>query len=177
MEQNGPERSPGSRGRWVVAVVAVLAVAAGGAMLLWPQRKKALPPPPRALVTSTPSPSPSKVLPYPWFAAGTCYDHPQLSPVITHAEARPCTQDHDAESIANVLLPDGLTSDFVIGKTLRELCKDPVAAAEARQGGGTFYTYPITPDLTYYKQGYRDATCGLAVSDHQGGTKLHGPLH
>ncbi|MER5640895.1 hypothetical protein ABT095_28595 [Kitasatospora sp. NPDC002227] len=178
MERDEPRQGGGSRGRWVtVAVLAVLAVGAGAAMLLWPDRKKSLPPPPRPSVTATPSPSPSKVLPYPWFAVGTCYDHPQLSKVITSPEARPCAPDHDVESVANVLLPDGLTSDFTIGKALRELCKAPVAAAEQRQGGGTFYGYPIAPDLTFYRQGYRDATCGIAASDHQGGAKLHGPLH
>ncbi|AUG76647.1 hypothetical protein CFP65_1770 [Kitasatospora sp. MMS16-BH015] len=168
----------GRRGRRAAVAVTVLVVLAGVVVLLWPAPKKkaALPPPPPPS-SSAPAPSPSAPkLPYPWFAAGTCYDHPQLSKVITSAEARPCTGDHDAEAIANVKLPEGLTTDLAIGRALRELCKAPAAEWQQRQGGGTFYTYPVTPDLTFYTQGYRDATCGLAVSNHQDGEKLHAPL-
>ncbi|WP_441246634.1 hypothetical protein [Kitasatospora sp. McL0602] len=179
MEQNGKQQAGRSRGRWLLAAVTAVALVVGVALLLWPEPKKKLllpPPPSPSPSPSSPAPSPSKVLPYPWFPAGSCFDHPQLSTVITSPEARPCAQGHDAESISNPLLPEGLTSDFAIGKALRELCKAPAATTEQRQGGGTYYGYPISPDLTFYKQGYRDATCGLAASNHQGGAKLQAPL-
>lgn len=161
--------------RAVVAAVLVLVV--GVAVLLWPdgKKKQALPPPPSA--SPSPSPSPSRVLPYPYFTPGTCFDHPQLSEAITRAEARPCEQAHDGEAIANVVLPDGLTNDALIGRTLRELCKAPLAEWEQRQGGGgPYYGFPIGPYLDFYKQGMHEATCTMTVSNQQHGRKLTGNL-
>ncbi|GGV26335.1 hypothetical protein GCM10010495_47920 [Kitasatospora herbaricolor] len=170
----------------VLAVAAVLVLLLGvtATVLLWPEhRPVALPPPaPSPTVstpapTPTPTPTPSKVLPYPFFPVGTCLDHPQLSKAITKSEARPCEGSHDAESIATVLLPEGLTSDSQIGRALREACATAVDAAEKRQGGGgPYYGFPLGPYLAYYQQGMRDATCTLAVSNKQGGTKLTGQL-
>jgi hypothetical protein len=52
-----------------------------------------------------------------------------------------------------------------------------VGAAEQRQGGGgPYYGFPLGPFLAYYQQGMRDATCTLAASNKQGGTKLTGRL-
>ncbi|MFD9127985.1 hypothetical protein [Kitasatospora sp. NPDC059571] len=170
------DRGDGRRIAAVVAVVAVLAVAA--AVLLWPDgHHRAAPPPPAPSAPPSPSPSPSKQLPYPYFTPGTCLDHPQLSTVITRAEQRPCERPHDGEAIANVVLPEGLTSDLQIGRALRELCKDPLAAREAAQGGGgPYYGFPLGPYLQYYKDGMRDATCTMTASDRQGGQKLTGRL-
>ncbi|MEV8093930.1 hypothetical protein [Kitasatospora sp. NPDC085879] len=162
----------------VVAVVVVLAVAA--AVWLWPDggRRAAPPPPAPSSAPPSPSPSPSKTLPYPWFTPGTCFDHPQLSEVITRAEERPCEQPHDGEAIADVLLPEGLTSDVQIGRAMRELCAAPLAEWQQRQGGGgPYYGFPLGPYLQYYKQGLRDATCTLTASNRQHGRKLTGRLH
>jgi len=168
------------RRRVVAAVVAVVVlVAVGAAVLLWPDGKKkaALPPPPASPAPASPSPSPAKVLPYPYFLPGTCFDHPQLSEAITRAEERPCEQQHDGEAIADVVLPDGLTSDTQIGRTLRELCKGPLAEWEQRQGGGgPYYGFPLGPYLQYYQQGMHEATCTMTVSDRQHGRKLNGHL-
>ncbi|WP_431678046.1 hypothetical protein [Kitasatospora sp. KL5] len=162
----------------VVAVVVVLAVAA--AVWLWPdgERRAAPPPPAPGSSAPSPSPSPSPTLPYPFFEPGTCFDHPQLSEVITRAEERPCEQPHDGEAIANVKLPEGLTSDVQIGRALRDLCKEPLAERDRRQGGGgPYYGFPLGPYLPYYKQGMRDATCTMTVSNVQHGRKLTGRFH
>ncbi|MEV4557582.1 hypothetical protein AB0K51_11370 [Kitasatospora sp. NPDC049285] len=164
----------------LAAVVAALAVVAAS-VLLWPEpaHRQAAPPPPSpsASPSPSPSPSPSRQLPYPFFTPGTCLDHPQLSEVIAKAEARPCDQPHDGEAIADVVLPDGLTSDTAIGRAMRELCQAPLAAAEQRQGGGgPYYGFPIGPYLQYYQQGMHDATCTLTASSRQHGTKLTAPL-
>ncbi|MDH6577981.1 hypothetical protein [Kitasatospora sp. MAP5-34] len=176
-----PVKERPRRARTAVVVAAVLAVAVGATVLLWPDpgtKKAALPhPPPPPSTSSTPSPSPTKVLPYPYFLPGTCFDHPQLSTVITRAEARPCEQQHDGEAISDIVLPEGLTSDTQIGRALREACKAPLAQWEQRQGGGgPYYGFPLGPYLQYYKAGLRDATCTMTASDRQGGRKLTGQL-
>ncbi|MER8182517.1 hypothetical protein [Kitasatospora sp. NPDC094015] len=165
--------------RVVATVVAVVVLVVGAAVLLWPEggHRVAAPPPPSPSPSASPSPTPTEVLPYPYFLPGTCLDHPQLSEQVTRAEERPCAQPHDAEAIANVVLPDGLTSDTLIGRALRDLCKAPLAEWEQRQGGGgPYYGFPLGPYLQYYQQGMHKATCTLAVSDHQGGQKLTGSL-
>ncbi|WP_280665806.1 MULTISPECIES: hypothetical protein [unclassified Kitasatospora] len=174
-----PASRPTGGRRRVLALAGVLlvAVAAVTAVLLWPAKHKpvaAAPPPPSP--TASPSPSPTKVLPYPYFPAGTCIDHPQLSKGITRAEAHPCAQPHDGEAIANPVLPDGLTKDSQIGQALLKACQPFVDDWTARQGGGHWYSFPIGPYLAYYNQGMRDATCTLAGSDVQGGSKLTGHL-
>ncbi|WP_156178502.1 hypothetical protein [Saccharothrix sp. ST-888] len=169
-------RARGGR-RWWMALLAVVVVAALGGLFLWPERQKVALPPPAAPTSHSPSasPSPSKVLPYPYFLPGTCLDHPQLSTGITKAEARPCTEAHDGEAIANVVLPEGLASDLLIGRTLRELCQAPLTDWEQQQGGGgPYYGFPIGPYLKFYQQGMRDATCTMTVSEHQGGAKTTG---
>lgn len=161
--------------RAAAVAVTVLAVLVAAAVLLWPdaRHRTATARPP----TTTPSPSPSKILPYPYFLPGTCLDHPQLSTGITRAEERPCTAPHDGEAIADVVLPEGLTSDLRIGQAVRELCAAPLAVAEQRQGGGgPYYGFPLGPYLPYYRQGLRDATCTLTAGDRQGGRKLTGRL-
>ncbi|WP_354639582.1 hypothetical protein [Kitasatospora camelliae] len=164
--------------RIVAAGVAVAVLVVGAAVLLWPDRRKpAAAPPPPSSAPPSPSPTPTRSLPYPFFTPGTCLDHPQLSKVITKAEERPCDQSHDGEAIANVVLPDGLTDDAQIGRALRELCKAPLAEWEGRQGGGgPYYGFPIGPYLPYYQQGLHEATCTMTVSDRQGGRKLTGHL-
>ncbi len=168
------------RARTALIVLVVLALVVTAAVWLWPDPKKkaALPPPPSPSPTSSsPSPMPTRTLPYPYFLPGTCFDHPQLSTVITRAEQRPCDKEHDGEAIANILLPEGLTSDTQIGRALREACAAPLAAWEQRQGGGgPYYGFPLGPYLQYYKAGMRDSTCTMTVSDHQGGRKLTGLL-
>ncbi len=163
-----------------VSAVLVLLLAVVATAVLWPQDKPvALPPPPSASPSPSPTPTatPTKVLPYPFFTVGACLDLPQLSKVITKAEARPCEGAHDAEAIADVLLPEGLTSDSQIGRALLEVCKAAVDTAEKLQGDtGPYYSRPLGPYLAYYQQGMRDATCTLAVSTRQGGRKLTGPL-
>ncbi|MDH6132570.1 hypothetical protein P3T37_001955 [Kitasatospora sp. MAA4] len=168
------------RGRLIALVVAVLlAAGAVAAVLLRPAAHHAVaaPPPPSPHASPTPSPSPAKQLPYPYFPAGTCLDHPQLSKGITKAEARGCDQPHDGEAIANPVLPDGLTKDSQIGQALLKACGPFVGDWTARQGGGHWYSFPIGPDLAYYQQGLRDATCVLTGSTVQGGSKLTGHLH
>ena len=82
-----------------------------------------------------------------------------------------------AAPIANVRLPEGLTSDVQIGRALRELCAAPLAEREQRQGGGgPYYGFPIGPYLQYYKEGMREATCTMTVSDRQHGRELTGHL-
>ncbi|PYC87730.1 hypothetical protein C7C46_02985 [Streptomyces tateyamensis] len=169
------------RSRTAATVVALLVALAGvAAVLLWPSSPKhpaaAAPPSPSHSPSPSPSPSPTKKLPYPWFPVGSCVDHPKLSPVITAAEARPCQGPHDGESIANPLLPDGLTKESQIALALIRACQPYVTSWEAAQGGGTWYGIPMGPSLAYYNQGLRDATCLLTDSQHEGGTKLTGPL-
>ncbi|WP_035850306.1 hypothetical protein [Kitasatospora azatica] len=168
-------------GRLAALAVVLLLVAAGvTAVLLWPSAKHpaAAPPPPSPSASPSPSPSPSptKHVPYPWFAVGTCLDHPQLSPVITVAEARPCQGPHDAEAIANPLLPDGLTKESQISQAMLKACDSAVTAWEAVQGGGTWYSFPMGPSLAYYNQGLRDVSCLLTASQREGGTKLTAAL-
>ncbi|AUY52174.1 hypothetical protein EH183_28265 [Streptomyces sp. CB01881] len=116
-------------------------------------------------------------MPYTFFTAGSCFDHPQLNKSVTKPEARPCEGAHDGEAIGTLLLPDGLTGDSQISKAMRDGCKDPQAAAETRQvGGGPYYGYPIGPSMTFYQQGWRDYTCTLTASNHPGGTRLTGHL-
>lgn len=165
------------RKRWTVALPTVVAVVVAAAVLLWPEPKANVALPPPASPSPTSSPSPTKTLPYPYFLPGTCFDHPQLSTVITRAEERPCDKEHDGEAIANVLLPEGLTSDTQIGRALREACQAPLARRESRQGGGgPYFGFPLGPYLQFYKEGMRDATCTMTVSDRQGGRKLTGHL-
>ncbi|WP_371482251.1 hypothetical protein [Kitasatospora sp. NBC_00315] len=185
MTTEQPPAAPRPSRGLVLAVLAVLALllAVVATVALWPRTKPvAQPPPPSASPSPTPSPTPTptptKVLPYPFFTVGTCLDHPQLSKVITKAEARPCEGPHDAEAIADVLLPEGLTSDSQIGRALLVACKAAVDAAEQRQGDtGPYYSRPLGPYLAYYQQGMRDATCTLAASNKQDGRKLTGHLH
>ena len=60
---------------------------------------------------------------------------------------------------------------------LRELCAAPLAEREQRQGGGgPYYGFPIGPYLQYYKEGMREATCTMTVSDRQHGRELTGHL-
>ncbi|GAB2708891.1 hypothetical protein [Kitasatospora kifunensis] len=165
-----------------LAVVLLLTAGAVTAALLWPATKhpaaKAPPPSPSpsASPSPSPSPSPSKALPYPWFAVGSCLDHPQLSPVITTAQARPCDQPHDAEAIANPTLPDGLTKESQIALTMLKVCRPAVDDWKAKQGGGTWYSFPLGLSLNYYDQGFREVTCLLTASQREGGPKLTGPL-
>lgn len=178
-----PQTPPrtGRRGRRVaLAVVLLLLVGGTLAVLLRPEHHAvaAPPPPPSPSPSASPSPSPSptKHLPYPWFPAGTCFDHPQLSKGINEVEARPCEAPHDGEAISNPVLPDGLAKDSQIALALLKVCGPSAADWTARQGGGTWYPFPMGPSLAYYKQGFRDATCTMAGSDVQGGTKLTGHL-
>ncbi|TWG00519.1 hypothetical protein [Kitasatospora viridis] len=168
-------------GRLLLLAVLLIALAGVAVALFWPgpkHRAAAAPPPPPSSAPPSPSPSPSptKQVPYPWFPVGTCLDHPQLSPVITVAQARPCDGPHDAEVIANPLLPDGLVKDSQIATALRTLCQPFVATAQAAQGGGTWYSFPMGPALKYYQQGSRDTSCLLTASEREGGTKLTAPL-
>ncbi|GAA2225436.1 MULTISPECIES: hypothetical protein [Kitasatospora] len=173
-----PPQDGRARGRrWWMVLPAAVVVAALGGLFLWPQRHRVALPPPVVPTAYSPSASPSKVLPYPYFLPGTCFDHQQLSTGITKPEQRPCAQPHDGEAIADIVLPDGLTDDLVIGRTLRELCRAPLAEWEQQQDGGQYYGFPVGPYLRYYQQGYRDATCTMTVSDHQGGPKTTGHFH
>lgn len=167
-------RASGRRRWWRMALLAVVVAAALGGLFLWPERHRVALPPPAVAFPSSPSASPSKVLPYPYFPPGTCFDHQQLSTGITKPEQRPCAQPHDGEAIANVVLPEGLTDDLVIGRALRGLCQAPLTEWEREQGGGQFYGFPIGPYLKFYQQGFRDATCTMTVSDQQGGPKTTG---
>lgn len=167
------------RRRVVATVVGVLVLVVGAVVLLWPEQKKvALPPPPvSASPSPPPSPSPTPELPYPFFRPGECLDHPQLSKVITKPERRPCEAEHDGESISVVRLPEGLTDDGAIARSLRELCEPPLVEWEGRQGGGgPYYGYPVGPGLTHYQQGFREASCAMTVSNRQQGRKLTGHL-
>lgn len=165
------------------AVLAVL-VAVVATALLWPEEDTAAAPPPPAPTTTsatpapgpTPTPTPTRVVPYPFFTVGACFDHPQLSKVITRPEPRPCTDRHDGEAIAALLLPEGLAGEPQIARAMREGCKDVLAAAQARQGGGSWYGYPMGPALTYYQQGWRDYTCTITASNRQEGAKLTAPV-
>ncbi|KJS63533.1 hypothetical protein VM95_01240, partial [Streptomyces rubellomurinus] len=115
--------------------------------------------------------------PYAFFPVGTCFDHPQLSPVITRAEERPCAGDHDGEAIADLKLPDGLTGEIPIALAMREGCKAAEATAKARQTDGhSYYERQFGPAQANYQQGWRDYTCTLTASDKRGGPKLTGPL-
>ncbi|MFE9421776.1 hypothetical protein ACFYNO_02305 [Kitasatospora sp. NPDC006697] len=170
-------------GRLLLLAVLLIALAGVAVALFWPHAKAkpaAAPPPPSssppASPTPSPSPSPSKQVPYPWFPVGTCVDHPQLSPVITTAQARPCDGPHDGEVIGNPLLPDGLTKDSEIAAALRKACQPFADTAQTAQGGGTWYSFPMGPALKYYAQGSRDVSCLLTGSVREGGTKLSAPL-
>ncbi|MFI6446989.1 hypothetical protein [Kitasatospora sp. NPDC050543] len=187
MTTEQPPAAPRPPRGLVLAVAAVLAVLLGvvATVLLWPEHHPAaLPPPaasptpttPSATPTPTPTPTPTKVLPYPFFATGTCFDHPRASRSLAKVEARPCEGDHDGESIANVTLPEGLTSDSQISTALRDGCRTVYAETAKRQSGGPYESYPIGPDLGSYQQGNRDTTCTLMISNKPGAAKLTGHL-
>ncbi|WP_035805421.1 hypothetical protein [Kitasatospora mediocidica] len=74
------------------------------------------------------------------------------------------------------MLPEGLAKDSQIGQALLKACQPFVDDWTARQGGGRWYSFPIGPDLAFYHQGLRDATCVLTDSAAQGGAKLTGHL-
>ncbi|MCG6493113.1 hypothetical protein [Kitasatospora sp. A2-31] len=190
-EQPTPAQPPEPAARpprgLVLAVAAVLAalLAVVATVLLWPEKERApLPPPPSPTTatpsptptaTPTPTPTPSRVVPYTFFPVGTCFDHPQQTRTVTKPEARPCEGEHDGEVVADLLLPDGLT-ETQLNKAVRDGCKESLAAAEARQGGGTFYTLPIGPPMAQYQQGWRDYTCSLTSGTRPGTPKLTGHL-
>ncbi|MFB7910586.1 hypothetical protein ACFC1T_29545 [Kitasatospora sp. NPDC056076] len=188
-EQQPPEaaatRPPRSLVITVAAVLAVL-LAVVATVLLWPEdapKPAAAPPPPSATPTPTPTPKPTPTPtkpqpPYAWFPVGTCFDHPQLSPVITKAEQRPCTGDHDGEVIANLQLPDGLTGEIPLALAMRDGCKTAETTAESHQPPGrTYYPRQFGPALANYKDGWRDYTCTLTAGNKQGSPKLTTPLH
>ncbi|MFJ8042754.1 hypothetical protein ACIRBX_19910 [Kitasatospora sp. NPDC096147] len=171
------------RRRVVATVVAVVVLLAGVAtLLLWPEPepKKAAAPPPSPSASPSPSPSPTPTRdrpPYPYFWPGECFDHPQLSKVITVPELRPCEAPHDGEGVAVIKLPEGLADDADIAQALRELCKPAAAEWQAKQpAGGRYFGYPIGPSMKYYGQGHRDASCTLSASNRQDGPKLTGHL-
>ncbi|MGW2376431.1 MULTISPECIES: hypothetical protein [Kitasatospora] len=189
-EQQPPEAAASRPPRGlVITVVAVLAVllAVVATVLLWPEdtpKPAAAPPPPSPSSSSatpppTPTPTPTKPQPpYAYFPVGTCFDHPQLSPVITKAEERPCTTPHDGEVIANLKLPDNLTGEIPIALAMRDGCKDPEATAKAHQPDGkSYYPRQFGPALTNYQQGWRDYTCTLTAGPKPGSPKLTRQLH
>ncbi|MGW4383733.1 hypothetical protein [Kitasatospora sp. NPDC004531] len=150
------------RQKAVLAAVAAVLLAAVAAVLLWPEphRPAAAPPPPPASSSPAPSPSPSKVVPYPYFTPGTCFQVPRLSNV-QQPTAVPCEQQHDAEAIANAVLPDGLTDLLAIYRSMTELCKEPTKQALARTGGGPRHGTSVGLPLEFYQQGERGITCAL----------------
>ncbi len=116
--------------------------------------------------------------PYAFFPVRACFDHPQLSPVITKAEERPCAGEHDGEVIANLKLADNLAGEIPIALAMRDGCKDAEAAAKAKQPDGkTYYGRQFGPALVNYQQGWRDYTCTLTAGNKQGAPKLTGQLH
>ncbi|MFI9272405.1 hypothetical protein ACIGXM_17025 [Kitasatospora sp. NPDC052896] len=173
-----PQRRP-RRGRLIALAVGLLLLAGAGTAVLLrpsPHRPVAAPPaPPRTSAPPSPATSPTPQLPYPYFAAGSCLDNPQLSTGITTTVARPCDQPHDAESIANPRLPDGITGRDQ-GLAMWKLCQPYFQAWSAKQGGGKWYSFPVGPDVSFYQQGMRAVSCTMATSDAQGGAKLTGPL-
>ncbi|MEV7183600.1 hypothetical protein [Kitasatospora sp. NPDC093102] len=190
MTSEQPSSAAGSRPTrglvLTVAAVLVVLLAVVATAVLWPDDKKpaAAPPPtptatPTPTPTATPTPTPTKPQPpYAHFPVGACFDHPQLSPVITKPEERPCAGDHDGEVIADPVLPDGITGDIPLALAMRDGCKDAETAAKARQGDGkTYYGRQFGPSMATYQQGWRDYTCTLAASNKQGGPKLTAPLH
>ncbi|MEU7093818.1 hypothetical protein [Kitasatospora aureofaciens] len=186
-EQQPPEAAASRPSRGLaIAVAAVLAVllAVVATALLWPEDAPgpaAAPPPPSPTATPTPTPTPTPTRPQPpyaFFPVGTCFDHPQLSPVITKAEERPCTTPHDGEVIADLKLPDGLSGEIPIALAMRDGCKDAEATAKAHQGDGkSYYPRQFGPATANYQQGWRDYTCTLTAGSKQGAPKLTGPLH
>ncbi|MFJ4189190.1 hypothetical protein [Kitasatospora sp. NPDC089509] len=185
-EQQPPEAAASrpSRGL-VITVAAVLAVllAVVATVVLWPEdaaKPAAAPPPPTPTATPTPSPTPTPTKsppPYAYFPVGTCFDHPQLSPVITKAEQRPCTGDHDGEVVANLKLPDNLSGELPIAVAMRDGCKDAETTAKAHQTDGkSYYPREFGPALANYKDGWRDYTCTLTAGNKQGSPKLPTPL-
>ncbi|MFD7729008.1 hypothetical protein ACFV6F_01285 [Kitasatospora phosalacinea] len=167
----------GRQKAFLAGLVAALAVVA--AVLLWPDPKEpaASPPPPSASPSPTPSPSPSKTYPYPYYPPGTCLLMPWISGV-KDSTVTPCDQPHDAETTANVVMPDGLADDRAVNKALLELCAPSLKGVQRQQGGFDLYNNsPIVPLTKYYEQGYRDASCTVTVSNQQPDRKLTAPLH
>ncbi|MFD8704191.1 hypothetical protein ACFV1W_16460 [Kitasatospora sp. NPDC059648] len=185
-EQQPPEAAASRPTRGlVIAVAAVLAVllAVVATVLLWPEddpKPAAAPPPPTPAATPTPTPTPTPTRPQPpyaFFPVGTCFDHPQLSPVITKAEERSCTTPHDGEVIADLKLPDGLSGEIPIALAMRDGCKDAETTAKAHQGDGkSYYARQFGPAMANYRQGWRDYSCTLTAGNKQGGPKLTGQL-
>ncbi|MFC8722778.1 hypothetical protein [Kitasatospora sp. NPDC057198] len=168
----------GRQKAFLAGLVAAIAVAAA-ALLLWPAAKQpaAAPPPPPASPSPTPSPSPSKTYPYPFYPPGTCLVVPWLSKVTTTGVV-PCDQPHDSETISVVVLPEGLTDDGAIVQATLRLCKDEYTAVKQRQGGTTpYYNSPLSPGAQYYRQGFREASCAVTVSNQNDDRKLTAPLH
>ncbi|MFI6155571.1 hypothetical protein ACIBCA_23125 [Kitasatospora sp. NPDC051170] len=180
-----PDTRPGRGLVLTVSAVLVLLLAVVGTVLLWPEDEKkpaAAPPPPTATPTPTPTPTPAPTPtpkpPYVFLPVGACFDHPQLSPVITKIEERPCTGDHDGEVIADLKLPDGLSGEVPIALAIRNGCYDAQTAAMARQTDGKkYHERQFGPTGANYQAGWRDYSCALTLSEKQGGPKIAAPLH
>ncbi|MFF2819069.1 hypothetical protein ACFVT9_26530 [Kitasatospora cineracea] len=159
--------------------VLVAALVAAGAIALWPAPTKpaAAPPPPTTSPPPTPAPSPSKTYPYPFYPPGTCLLMPWISGV-KDSTVTPCDQPHDAETTANVVMPEGLADDRGMNKALLELCAPSFHAVQQQKNGTDLYNNsPIVPLTKYYQQGYRDVSCTVTVSNQQPDRKMTAPLH
>ncbi|MFD7641327.1 septum formation family protein [Kitasatospora sp. NPDC059795] len=150
------------RQKTVLGTVVAVVLAALAAVLLWPepQRPAAAAPPPPPSSSPAPSPSPTKTIPYPYFTPGTCFQVPRLSNV-QQPTAVPCDQQHDAEAIANAVLPDGLADLPAIFRSMTDLCKEPTKQALARTTDGPRHGTSVGLPLEFYRQGERGVTCAL----------------
>ncbi|MFD5564210.1 septum formation family protein [Kitasatospora griseola] len=149
------------RQKTVLTAVVAVVLAAVAAVLLWPDpHPPVAAPPPAHSPSPAPSPSPSKEIPYPYFTPGTCFQVPRLSNV-QQPTAVPCDQPHDAESIANADLPDGLADLPAIFRSMTELCKEPTRQALARTTGGPRHGTSVGLPVEFYQQGMRGITCAL----------------
>ncbi|MFJ1752619.1 hypothetical protein [Kitasatospora sp. NPDC088134] len=135
-------------------------------VLLWPDphHPAAAPPPPPPSASPTPSPTPTKTYPYPFYPVNTCFLIPSYSDVKDYTVV-PCDQPHDAQTVAAIKLPEGLTDNTTLGRTLVQLCKPVVEEVEKRQnGGGPYFNNPIGPLMGFYNEGYRDVNCTVTFS-------------
>jgi hypothetical protein len=177
------EPTAGSRRRTGLLLIAVLVLAglvAGGVVVFGGgghSKAAASRPTPSPSPASSPTPSSS---PTPFdpnaIPAGTCFDSPGLSNTTT-VRVVPCTGPHDAESVAVITLPKGLTAAGALLRATSTGCSRPLTTAWDRQPDKTsLHVWNRYPDLAAYRAGNVRATCAISASIDPGGAKLTAPL-
>jgi hypothetical protein len=175
-----PTAPPRRRAALTVLLVLVLGgLVAGGVVIFGGGHRKAAAPKPSPSATLRPTPAPSPS-PTPFdpnaIPAGTCFDSPGLSKIST-VTVVPCAGPHDAESVAVIALPLGISTASALLTATSTGCGHLLTTAWDRQPDKTaLHVWNRYPDLTAYQAGHVHATCAISASISVGGAKLTAPL-